>query len=99
MSESTPEARRNFNRINMWQLTALNPPEIMARALKATRDTFIELRPYEPPNLYQLIGKLDALPLNTDGKPDSLVNALDVLTDSWSLDRKRCEVIIAEWCL
>lgn len=97
MPELNNHERHLSSRAQMLRLSSFNKPEIMAQAVLATRDAMEKLKPYEPLNLEDLLDELGAIPVNTGGR--SMVGALETLIDSWSLDRKRCELIIKEWCL
>lgn len=89
--------RKMQYRVQMKQLATLNDAQIMARAIRATADTLENLRPMQPPNLQQLINHLETLPLRVEEQPGSMGRAVDVLTGSWRLDRKRCDMILSEW--
>lgn len=91
--------RKMQYRTQMMGLASLNNPETIAKALKATKDTLTGLKPMQPPDLQGLIIRLQNLPLATGNQVGDMGRAVDVLTGSWSLDRKRCNSILEEWML
>ncbi|HLC87482.1 MAG TPA: hypothetical protein VJG66_00315 [Patescibacteria group bacterium] len=97
MPDQSEAERKIAYRSEMVRLSSLNSADIVARAIGITRDALEGLRPMQPVDLEGLRGRLHALPLNTGEQPWSLGKAIDTLTGSWSLDRKRCQLILAEW--
>ena len=91
--------KRMRYRAQMKSLTSLNEAAVMARAIRATKDTLEGLQPMQPPNLQELINKLERLPLKVEEQPGSIGKAVDVLTGSWQFDRGRCKMILSEWDL
>lgn len=91
--------RRMQYRALMKSLSSRNDAVIMARAIRATKDTLEGLQPMQPPNLQELINKLEQLPLKVEGQSGAMGKAVDVLTGSWQFDRGRCTMILSEWDL
>jgi len=91
--------RKMQYRTQMMGLASFNNAETMAKAIKATKDSLTGLTSMQPPDLQGLITRLQNLPLATGNQVGDMGRAVDILTGSWSLDRKRCNSIIEEWML
>ncbi len=76
-----------------------NEPLTLAKALKVTHKRLVGLSPMEPVNLQGLVTDLTQLNFNAGDSPCNIIDAIDVLTDSVMVDKKRTELILSEWDL
>lgn len=97
MIELSNNERRRDYRMRMARLASFNGSERMANALRATQETLTGLHPMQPPDLEGLVAKLTAMDFNP-GQPNGVIGeAVDTLTGSFQLDRRRSLQIISEW--
>ncbi len=91
------DGRRDVYRVEMHRLAVLNGPGKMVDALRATRTTLANLKPFQPPDICGLRDRLAEMEFKS-GEPNGVIfEAVDILTGAYSLDRRRCDQILSEW--